>query len=95
MLESEFCLKLTWNLVVALYESDLTKFMRDLFRKKPHLAEAQREARAIWWDKKVDFGELKRMQESRVPVRGYVYYPLIQPPGTRSAEPTEHGKADS
>jgi hypothetical protein len=79
-----------------MYESDLTKFMRDLFRQKPHLAEAQREARAIWWDKKVDFDELKRMQESRVPVRGYVYYPLIQLPGVRSsAEPPHPGAAES
>lgn len=62
-----------------MYESDLTKFMRDLFQKNPHLAEAQKEARAIWWEKKVDFDELKRTRESRVPVRGYVYYPLIGP----------------
>jgi hypothetical protein len=79
-----------------MYESDLTKFMRDLFRRKPHLAEAQREARAIWWDKKVDFDALKRMQESRVPVQGYVYYPLIQPPRARgSAEPSQRGAAES
>jgi hypothetical protein len=79
-----------------MYESDLTKFMRDLFRQNPHLAEAQREARAIWWDKKVDFEELKRMHESRVPVRGYVYYPLIQRPAAHSsAEPAQHGAADS
>lgn len=78
-----------------MYESDLTKFMRDLFRKQPHLAEAQREARAIWWDKKVDFGELKRMQESRVPVRGYVYYPLIKPQGRSSATPAAPGAAET
>ncbi|MCU0973233.1 MAG: DUF3460 family protein [Burkholderiales bacterium] len=79
-----------------MYESDLTKFMRDLFRKKPYLAEAQREARAIWWDKKVDFGELKRMQESRVPVRGYVYYPLIKSQGDcSSAEPAAPGAAET
>lgn len=71
-----------------MYESDLTKFMRDLFRKNPHLAEAQREARAIWWDKKVDFGELERLQESRVPVRGYVYYPLIERPLTNGSAPS-------
>lgn len=79
-----------------MYESDLTKFMRDLFRHKPHLPEAQREARAIWWDKKVDFDELKRMQESLVPVRGYVYYPLIQlPRASGAAEPAQRGAAES
>jgi hypothetical protein len=62
-----------------MYESDLTKFMRDLFHRNPHLAQAQKEARAIWWDKSVDFDELKRAQASRVPIRGYVYYPLIEP----------------
>jgi hypothetical protein len=79
-----------------MYESDLTKFMRDLFRQKPHLAEAQQEARSIWWDKKVDFEELRRMRESRVPVRGYVYYPLLQPLGTRrSTEPAAGSVAES
>jgi hypothetical protein len=79
-----------------MYESDLTKFMRDLFRKRPHLAEAQLEARAIWWDKKVDFAQLERMKESRVPVRGYVYYPLIQPPHTRpAAEAVEGSSSES
>jgi len=76
-----------------MYESDLTKFMRQLFRDKPHLAQAQREARAIWWDKKVDFAQLKRMEESRVPVRGYVYYPLIQPP--ESLEPGTKDRTQS
>jgi hypothetical protein len=87
---------MTRDFATAMYESDLTKFMRDLFRQKPYLAEAQREARAIWWDKKVDFGEFKRMEESRVPVRGYVYYPLIQPPGARKfAEPDKQGGAET
>jgi Protein of unknown function (DUF3460) len=96
MLESGSIETLTPYLVTAMYESDLTKFMRDLFQKKPHLAEAQREARAIWWDKKVDFGELERLQESRVPVRGYAYYPLIERPvANGSAVSAERGAAES
>lgn len=79
-----------------MYESELTKFMRDLFQQKPHLPEAQREARSIWWDKRVDFDELKRMRESRVPVRGYVYYPLLRPLGSlRMAEPVERSAPES
>ena len=79
-----------------MYESDLTKFMRELFRQKPHLPEAQREARSIWWDKKLDLEELRRLRESRVPVRGYVYYPLIQPSGTRrSTEPRASSAAEA
>ena len=32
------------------YESEHTKFMRELMAQKPDLTEKQREARAIWWD---------------------------------------------
>ena len=33
------------------YISDHTRFMRELMEKRTHLAEQQRVARAIWWDK--------------------------------------------
>ena len=75
-----------------MYESDLTKFMRDLFDKNPRLAEAQKQARAIWWDKKVDFEDLKRTRESRVPVRGYVYYPLVGPAASKGPRKPEADK---
>ncbi|HUN94500.1 MAG TPA: DUF3460 family protein [Burkholderiaceae bacterium] len=58
---------------MAAYESDLTRFIRDLKQKKPELERAQREARAIWWDKVLDWDELRRWRESRVPQQGYVY----------------------
>ena len=56
------------------YESEHTKFMRELFEKNPQLAEQQKEARAIWWDKKLDKDERKRFEESNVPQKGYVYF---------------------
>lgn len=59
---------------MALYESEHTKFMRDLFEKNPQLAEQQKEARAIWWDKKQDKDERKRFEESNVPQKSYVYF---------------------
>lgn len=59
---------------MKLYESDHTKFMRELFEKNPKLAEDQKEARAIWWDKKLDRDERKRFKESNVPQKGYVYF---------------------
>jgi hypothetical protein len=34
-----------------MYESDLTKFMRDYLRAHPEEVESQRKGRAIWWDK--------------------------------------------
>lgn len=60
---------------MAQYESDLTKFIRELKQKKPDLERRQREGRAIWWDKQLDFDELRRWEESRVPQPPYVYQP--------------------
>ena len=56
------------------YESEHTKFMRELFAKRPELIEKQKEARAIWWDKDVDREALKRFEEAKVPQKSYVYF---------------------
>jgi len=37
---------------MAIYESDLTKFMREFLKQHPEEVESQRKGRAIWWDKK-------------------------------------------
>ena len=55
------------------YESDHTKFMRELLEKKPALAADQRKGRAIWWDKNLDDGEQKGFREARVEQSAYVY----------------------
>ena len=34
-----------------MYESDITKFMREFLRKHPEEVESQKVGRAIWWDK--------------------------------------------
>ena len=34
-----------------MYESDLTKFMREYLQAHPEEVESQRKGRAIWWDK--------------------------------------------
>jgi len=57
-----------------LYESEHTKFMRELFEKNPRLPQDQKEARAIWWDKKLDLDERKRFKEAGVPQKAYVYF---------------------
>lgn len=57
-----------------MYESEHTKFMRDLLKKNPQLAEKQKEARAIWWDKALDKEERARFKESKVPQKAYVYF---------------------
>lgn len=55
------------------YESDFTRFLRELKEKRPDLEQKQREGRAIWWDKELDPEQLKRWQESKVPQQAYVY----------------------
>jgi uncharacterized protein DUF3460 len=34
-----------------MYESELTKFMREYLKKHPEEVESQRIGRAVWWDK--------------------------------------------
>ncbi len=56
------------------YESDHTRFIRELKQQKPDLEGEQRNARAIWWDKRPrDLAERERMDEGRVPQAPYVY----------------------
>ena len=56
------------------YESDHTKFMRELLTKKPELAAEQRKGRAIWWDKKpLDMKELGEQDAAKVPQQPYPY----------------------
>jgi hypothetical protein len=37
-----------------MYESDITKFIKDYLRAHPEEVESQRKGRAIWWDKRPD-----------------------------------------
>ncbi len=37
-----------------MYESDLTKFMREFLKEHPEEVESQKKGRAIWWDKRPD-----------------------------------------
>ena len=37
-----------------MYESDITKFMRQYLMEHPEEVESQRKGRAIWWDKRPD-----------------------------------------
>ena len=59
-----------------MYESDITKFVRDLMEKQPELKELQKANRATWWDKKQSLEEQKRNDESAAPKQGYAYFPL-------------------
>ena len=56
------------------YESEHTKFMRELLQKRPELIDKQREGRAIWWDKRPkELAEERVMDKSRVAQSPYVY----------------------
>ena len=56
------------------YESDHTKFIRELKEKKPHLEEDQRKGRALLWDKApINLDETARAAEANVPHKAYPY----------------------
>jgi hypothetical protein len=59
---------------MAAYESDITRFIRELKKRKPDLERRQREGRARLWDRQLDLDELARWQASKVPQPPYVYY---------------------
>jgi hypothetical protein len=62
-----------------MYESDITRFIRDLKAKNPGLAELQRKNRSTWWDKPQDLEILRERAEAEVPQPSYVYFPLPRP----------------
>ena len=56
------------------YESDHTRFIRELLEKKPEIVEEQKKSRALWWDKRpADLALGRQMDEGRVPQSAYVY----------------------
>jgi hypothetical protein len=68
---------------MAMYESDVTRFLRELLDKNPRLKEEQKNNRATWWDKKLDTSELKRQDESAAPKLPYAYFPLPAPENSK------------
>ena len=56
------------------YESEFTKFMKELKQQKPDLEEKQRQGRALLWDKApIDLDQRSRSDASRVEQQPYVY----------------------
>jgi hypothetical protein len=64
------------SFVTSMYESDITRFIRELKRSNPGIAELQKKNRATWWDKNQDLEVQKERAESAVPQPPYVYFPL-------------------
>jgi hypothetical protein len=57
----------------TLYESDHTKWMREMMAKNPEWAEDQKKGRALWWDKKIDLQQQVRYQQSKEANKSYPY----------------------
>ncbi len=59
---------------MADFESDLTRFLRELKQQRPEIEAQQRIGRAIWWDKELDLEEQERRRAAAVPRPGYAYF---------------------
>jgi len=62
-----------------MYESETTKFIRELLQKNPQLVEQQRRNRLTWWDKPQDLETSRDRAQSNVPQPAYSYFPLPTP----------------
>lgn len=57
-----------------MYESEITKFIREFLDKHPEVAEKQRRHRATWWDRPQRLDEQKALKAAEVPKKAYEYY---------------------
>ena len=57
-----------------MYESDITRFLRELKERNPRLEEEQRKGRAILWDRPQDPEFARQARDAKVPQPPYVYY---------------------
>lgn len=60
----------------AMYESETTRFLRDLLAKNPQISEQQKKNRATWWDRPQDLQTWRERSAATVPQPGYVYFPV-------------------
>ena len=59
--------------MAKIYESDVTRMIRDLLTEKPQIVDEQKKGRSMWWDKKADPEGQKKLQDSKVNQQAYVY----------------------
>jgi hypothetical protein len=59
--------------MAKIYESDITRFLRELKAARPELDQQQREGRARLWDRSLDAEQQARWQEARIAQKPYVY----------------------
>jgi hypothetical protein len=58
------------------YESEITRFIRELHEKHPQIAEQQQKNRATWWDRPQDLQTWRERSAATVAQPAYVYFPL-------------------
>ena len=62
------------TVTMALYESEASRFLRQLKTDNPQLEAEQRRGRAIWWDKApLNLDRQREQQDSRVAQQPYPY----------------------
>ncbi len=71
-----------------MYESELTRFMRDFLSKNPQVVEQQKKNRLTWWDRPQDLETSEERQAAAVRQPSYVYFPL---PRKGPPEPPDSG----
>ena len=72
----------------AMYESEATKFIREVLEKNPQIVEQQKKNRATWWDHPQDLRAWREKCAAIVPAPSYVYFPL---PKRVEGKPDESG----
>jgi hypothetical protein len=68
-----------------MYESEITKFIRDLLDQNPDLEMLQKKNRSTWWDKQAPPDGAKDAEPAEEPIKGYYYFPL-----PKAAKPTRN-----
>jgi len=57
-----------------MYESDITRFLREMRARNPQLEDQQRKGRSLLWDRPQDPEFARQSRDARVPQKPYVYY---------------------
>ncbi|MBI4985708.1 MAG: DUF3460 family protein [Rhodocyclales bacterium] len=56
------------------YVSEFTRFMNAYLAAHPEIAVDQKRGRALYWDKQLDFDDLKKVEAASVPADSYYYF---------------------
>jgi hypothetical protein len=58
-----------------MYESDATRFLKELLARNPQLEAQRRKLRATWWDRPQDLARQTEIDASASPATSYAYFP--------------------